>query len=360
MKTSRFVRAARDIVAEYQRLQILKHLNTAAALSNNRTNPPYTQNASDLRVWAQQVIDQTIVEKYPDDLRDFLKASKHGPALPGHVARVLLVGYPDNPAYALTTSEVHQLTQLANEFVHELNFLISIADGFHIEQINVPPDEINFDVLIPRTVFHDGANDFIGLLARFTNMMSYLTELTTGSEKQPTLVYTSTSDPVTGLALLLAPSLALLMFYNQLLDAATKHISFLKLLKEFREGPFNEPTNLKEEIATVVDKALEAAVEKMISSVPNEVPPHRVNEIKVALSKDARVVMEAIVGGARIAITIESLDKIPEMNKDIPGLEPVDVNDVLSKQKAIEHKLTKDFHALGLPPPVLIEKDDGH
>jgi hypothetical protein len=359
MITSRLVRAARDIVAEYNRLQIMQHLNAALALSSNRTNPPYAQQANNMRTWAQQVIDQTIVEKYPDDLKDFLKASERALALPGHIARVLLVGYPDNPGHALTTSEVHQLIQLANEFVNELNFLVSIANGFHIEQINVPPDEVSFDVLIPRSVFQDGANDFISLLGRFTKMMSYLTELTTGSEKQPTLVYTSTSDPVTGLALLLVPAMALLTFYSQLLDVATKHISFLKLQKEFREGPFNEPTNLKEEIATAVDKALETAVEKTISSAPNEVPPHRVNEIKIALSKDSRIVMEAIVGGARIGITIESLDKLPELNKEIPGFEPADVNDVLNKQRAIEHRLTQEFHALGLPPPVLIEKVDG-
>jgi hypothetical protein len=360
MLAGRLVQTAKGVLEEYSRFQIIAQLKAAATLSASRANDPqsYIRTVPGMRAWAQTIINQSVVEKYPDDLQDLLKKSRYAPALPERIARIVLNGFPDDPSLAISSSEVNFIIQLANTLVGDFGALATVANKFGIGPITVPPDEVSFDVLIPRSYFADSANDFIGILSRFTKIMSYLTELTTGSEKQPTLIYTSTSDPVTGLALLLVPAIAFLTFYSQLLDVATKHLSFLKLLKEFRDGPLNEPTSLKEEIATAVDRALENAVARTISSVPNEVPSDRVNEIKIAISRDARVVMEAIVGGARIGITIESLDKIPEMSKEVPGFEAVDVNEVLSKQKAIEHQLAQEFYALGQASPALIEKKD--
>jgi hypothetical protein len=84
-----------------------------------------------------------------------------------------------------------------------------------------------------------------------------------------------------------------------------------------------------------------------IATVPHKVAPERVNEIKIAISKESHFVLEAIVGGARVGITIESLDKIPEMSNEVLGYEKEDINEVLDKQKTLERQLTLEFQVLG-------------
>lgn len=167
----------------------------------------------------------------------------------------------------------------------------------------VPCASTSLDVIIPRSVFGERADKFIDIVARFVKIMSYIIELTTGSEASPTLTYTSTSDPVTGLAMVGVAAWGFLRFYKLVLEVAEKQITLLKTVKEFRGSALKSSTDFEDQIKLIVEEALSKAVESTMASVSTKVPEERVNEIKIAINRDARVVVQAVANGARVGIT---------------------------------------------------------
>lgn len=72
MLPGRLVRAASDILAEYDKFKISELLSTAAATSGQReqiSDGQYVQTASDIRRQAGAIISTSRVEQYPQDLR---------------------------------------------------------------------------------------------------------------------------------------------------------------------------------------------------------------------------------------------------------------------------------------------------
>jgi hypothetical protein len=361
MLAGRLIRAARDILGEYGKFRIIERLNHASTLSANRGGPQaqqYPQQARDLRAWAQSVLDQSVIETYPDDLQMFLKNSDYSTALPASIARVVLAGFPDNMNLAMSSSEIGLYTQLANTLLSELGSLTKVADKMHIAPITIPASEISFDILIPRNIFDDSADAFVSLLARFSRIMSYLNELTTGSQKSPVLVYTSTSDPVTGLAVASATAWAVLNFYKLALEVAEKQFSLLRTLQAFRQAFAPDATSdVEERVKNIVDGALKQAVDGTVASVPASVPEERVNEIKTALTIDARVAVNAIAHGTRISITVESLDRINDIGKSLPDVTPDILKERLGEQKVLEQQVHQSLVSLGQPAPALLSDE---
>lgn len=352
MLTDRLIRAARDILEEYTEFRIIEQLGVASTLSAQRAQlniQQYTQQARQLREWGQRIINQTKVEKYPDDLRKFLKVSNYSSAFRKYIAEIVITGFLDDKNFAISSSELSLYIQLANTLQSELGALVTAARKFNIEEITIPSNEVSIDVFIPRGVFDNRADGFIDILSRFTRIMSYLIELATGSENSPTLTYTSTSDPVTGLALLGGAAWAFLKFYKLALEVADKQISLLKTVKEFRAFSLSSPADLEERVKLIVDGALKQAVDGAVASVPPKVPEERVNEIRIAINKDARVAVQAIANGVRIGITIESLDKISLISEGVPELTPEEVKEVLREQRALEHQVQQSLVSLGEP-----------
>jgi hypothetical protein len=80
-------------------------------------------------------------------------------------------------------------------------------------------------VVIPRDVFGNRADSFIDVLSKFVSIAAYIIEVTTGSEGSPTFAYNSSSEPVTGLALMAAVAWGFLRFYKFALEVVEKQIS---------------------------------------------------------------------------------------------------------------------------------------
>jgi hypothetical protein len=357
MLAGRLIRVITDILGEYSEFRIIEQLGAASTLSTQRAQlqiQQYTQQAQQLRQWAQTIIDQTKVGKYPDDIRKFLKDSNYSSALPESIARVVMYGFPDDKNLAISSSELGLYLQLANTLRSELGALVTAAHKFKIEEITIPPNEVSFDIIIPRGVFDERADGLFDILSRFTRIMSYFIELTTGSENSPTLTYTSTSDPVTGLAVFGAAAWAFLNFYKLILEVAEKQISLLKTVKEFRAFSPSGPADLEERVKLIMDGALKQAVDGAVASVPPKVPEERVNEVKIAINKDARVAVQVIANGVRIGITVESLDKIFLISEGVPDLTPEKVDEVLREQRALEHQVQQSLDSLGEPAPALL------
>jgi hypothetical protein len=360
MLAGRLIRAASDILGEYSKFKIVEELNVALSLSAQRTDPQnqaYIEQARQLRLWAQSVIDQSLIEKYPDDLRVFLKNSNYSTALPASIARVVLAGFPDDMRLAMSSSEVGLYVQLAHSLRSELLALDTIAKKMNIEQIAIPPDQISLDILIPRILFENRADYFLIILRRFTIIISYIIELTTGSEDSPKITYTSTSDPVTGLALFGAAAWGVLTFYKLALEVAEKQFSLLKTLKEFRAVAPDASSDVEERVKRIVSEGLKGAVDGTVASVPAKVPVERINEIKNALNIEARFAVNDIANGVTISITVESIDRITYMSDSIPGLTPAMVAERLGEQRALEQQVRQSLVALGQPAPALLSDE---
>jgi hypothetical protein len=362
MLAGRLLQVVRDILAEYSSFKIVEQLSATANLSVNRgqLNPhQYNQQAQTLRAWAQTIIDQSKLAKYPDDLRKFLEESRYASALPEHIARLVLNGLPSDKDRAISSPELNIYIEFANILRGELTSFVVAADKFNIKQIAIRADELSLDVLVPRGAFSDRADGFIEILSKFAGIMSSLTELTKGSRDSPTLTYTSTTDPVTGLGVCFAVGCAFLHFYKLLLEVAEKQISLLKNVKDFRVLAPDASIDFEERVKSIVEDALKKAIDSAIAVVPSKVPDERVNEIKIALSKDARVAVQAIVNGARVGITIESLDKIADVSQEAPEFTTEKINEMLNELKRLEHRVTQSLDSLGDQERLLLRDKSG-
>jgi hypothetical protein len=364
MLAGRLIRAAKDILGEYHHFTIDDKLNEASNLSARRGQMPdleYINQARNLRQWAKSVIDQTKIEKYPSDLLTFLKESQYSSALPERIARIVSQSFPDDKNRAILSPELNLYIQLVRNLLTELSALVTAGQKLNIDEVDIPLDAISLDVIIPRNVFHDKADEFVEALSKFIRIMSYLTELTTGSKDAPTVTYTSASVIVTGLALGYSAAWSFLKLYKLFLEVVEKHLTILKTIKDLRSASLDikGDSDLEARAKEFAEKALAQAVEAAVASEAILVPPDRVNEIKIAIGKDGRFVIDAIANGARIGITIESLDQIPKMSEAVPEATAEQIDEIVKKQKLLERRVDQAFAALEGTSPELLTVSSG-
>lgn len=359
MLAGRLVHIAKDILTEYSAFKIPERLSDAQRASTQRASAQdqYIQQARALRAWAQTVLTKSLFNNYPEDFRQLLSAGNYATALPSNIARIILTGFPDDPHLAISSSEVGLYLNLVNSTASELSAFLAASAKFNVEQIIVLPDEISLDVLIPRRAFENQATVYIDVLLRFARLMSYLIELTTGTARSPTLEYTSTSDPVTGFAMLCGSAWAVLNVYKLLLETAEKQLGLLKTLRDFRASGLVAVPDLDEKIKSSIDESLQTALDKTIAQLQPKVPEDRVNEIKIGIMKDARIAVRAIENGARISVTIESLEALPQIVAAVPGLTAEKLAEELAAQRALESRVQQSVNLLGEPPALLPSAD---
>lgn len=136
---------------------------------------------------------------------------------------------------------------------------------------------------------------------------------------------------------------AFLTLYKMALEVAEKQLSLFKTLKELRTLSPDGAPDLENRVKAIVAEALKQAVDNTVASVPAKVPEERINEIKVAMTKDVQFAIHAIVNGARVAITLESLDEIPNICENVPGLSPEKVNEMLMEQRRLESTIQQSL-----------------
>lgn len=358
MLAGRLIRAAKDILSEYSRFTISEKLNEASNLSARRgemNDQQYINQARQLRRWAQTVIEQSKIEMYPSDLLTFLKDSQYSSALPQRVATIVLQSFPDDKNRAILSPELNLYIQQVNNLRHELGALVTAGQKLNVEEVEIPTDAISLDVIMPRNVFNDKADEFVEALEKVVRIMSYLIELTTGSKGSPTVTYTSASAIVTGLALGYGAAWGFLKLYKLLLEVVEKHLTILKTIKDLRSVPLDsKEDNLEDQAKQLAEKGLSQAVDATVASVTVQVPENRVNEIKIAIGKDGRFAIEAIAKGTRIGITIESLDQTPKMSEAVPEATAEEIDEIIKKQKLLEQRVDQAFAALEGTSPALL------
>jgi hypothetical protein len=180
---------------------------------------------------------------------------------------VISAGFPDDQHLAISSSELGLYLNLVNAARGELSVFVAASSKFKVEEIVLPQNEISLDVLIPREAFENQATVYIDVLSRFSRIMAYLIELTTGTARSPTLTYTSTSDPVTGFAMVCGTAWAVLNLYKLLLEVAEKQLGLLKTIRDFRASALPIVPDLDDRIQTTIEQATQAAIEKNIAMV---------------------------------------------------------------------------------------------
>jgi hypothetical protein len=362
MLAGRLIRVAKDILDEYAHFQLSERLQTASNLSAGRSNTQdqvYIQQARQLREWAQSVIKQTKIEKYPSDLLAFLKESRYSAALPERVARIIVSGFPDQKNAAISSGELGIYIQEVNSLQAELRALVTAGQRLNLEEVAIPQDEIGFDLIIPRTVFHNEADEFDKTLSRFIRLMSSLIELTTGSKGSPTLTYTSASVITVGLALKASAAWTFLKIYKEFLEVVEKHLSIIKTIKELLASPLKDKgSDLEKETPEVLEGLIRDSVDKAVTSSITKISQERANEIKVSLIKDGRICVQAIANGAKIGITVESLDRIPLMTDAVPEATSEQINEIMARQKKLERRIDELVVLLEGSPLLLSDTTD--
>jgi hypothetical protein len=268
-----------------------------------------------------------------------------------------LQSFPDDKNRAILSPELNLYIQQVHDLRNELGALVTAGQKLNIEEVEIPPDTISLDVIMPRSVFHDKADEFVEALSKFISIMSYLTEITTGTKESPAVTYTSASVIVTGLALKYGVAWCFLKLYKLFLEVVEKHLTILKTIKDLRAAPLDsekDDRDLEARAKKFAEKALSQAVEEAVASVTAQVPQDRVNEIKIAIGKDGRFAIDAIGNGTRIGITIESLDQMPKMSEAVPDATAEQIDEIIKKQKSLERQVDQAFAALEGTSPGLL------
>jgi len=178
--------------------------------------------------------------------------------------------------------------------------------------------------------------------------MSYFNELVSGSKEYPLLVYTQTTDPITGLALLPAAAWGTLFLYKLLLELIEKHLSIWKSIKALRASGLDSKLadQVEQHVHEITKQEVEGAVSNSIDSVERKVPKERVMEIKIGIAKEARISIDTIAQGARMGITIESLPSLSLITENVNDIELEQIFVEIAAQNALERRIDQ---ALGPP-----------
>lgn len=363
MLAGRLIRSAKDILDEYSRFKISEQLAAAANLSSRRGSlegQQYITQARQLRQWAQAVIEQTKIGMYPSDLLTFLKDSQYSPALPERIATVILQSFPDDVTRAILSPELNLYIQQVQNLRNELGALVSAGQKLNIDEVEIPPESISLDVIMPRSVFNGNADEFINVLDKFVGIMSSLIELTTGSKSSPIVTYTSASAIVTGLALGYGAAWSFLTLYKLFLEVVEKHLSILKTIKELRAASLDTKadSDLEARAKEFTERALAESVEKTVAVIDTPLQLGRANELKIALNKDGHYAIQAIANGARIGITIEALDQIPKISEAVSEATVEQIDKLLKQERLLERQVDHASAALEGTRPMLLAASD--
>jgi hypothetical protein len=353
MLAARLFSTVSRVLGEYAELQVIGLLQEAQSLAANRptmNDRDYANSANNIRSKADVIKSNTIVPKLPRDLRRMLEASGYATALPGSIADVILKGFPNDKGSAISSGEVGLYLQLAHTFLSELGTMQLAGNKLKIEGITIPNGLIAVDILLPRPVFGNGSIEYVELVEKFLSIISYIEEVVTGTKSDPKLVYTSTSDPIISVAAAAGTVWAFLQYYKLILEVAEKQINLVKTLRTLRGAGVAKPEadNFEQRMREIANQEVEAAIAKVIPEEGAHVPPARVSEVRVAVSKASVLVLDAVSNGARISLTVESLERSNAL-EEASGLEGVQLNERLAEQMRLENQVGVALDLLGEP-----------
>ena len=357
MLAGRLIAIARDILADYKKfgvIEILTQAQNLAAQKGSIPDPAYRVQVIELRAKAQSIVNNTQISLYPEELRRKIFSNDFSQVTPERAAQIVLSGISENKSLGMASTELSIYVQNANLLSSELAAILNAGTKLGIEPLTVSKDKISLDVAIPRAAFENQTSRMFNFYLKFSSVMGYFNEISTGSLESPELCYTSTTDPVTGFAMLFAAAGGFLTFYKQLLEVAEKHIGIHKTLKDLRQSGMTTPKNMEEQLSAMIDQKFEEAITKTISEMKSDVDNGRKQEIRTAIRKEGKHLLEAIANGATVSVTIESLDKVEFLLEHMKDTNVGSFSDNVREQKMLEQRIRNALNALGERAPALL------
>jgi hypothetical protein len=359
VNVGRLVAAARAIISEFDKSQVIQLLEQAMALAANRNTLNTTQYNSEyvrLTEASNKIIEHDNFHILPNDISSLFSHSTYGVVSPARLAMIVRSGVKAAKGASMSSAELGEYRDAATVFLNDLRVMIVAFINLKLDEIKVPEGTISLDVMVPRSVFQNKASDYIAITSAFTDIMAYIQELTGGPSGGPDLVYTSTTDPVTALGIVHRALMPMLVYYDKILDVAKKQIELVKTIRTMRElvpgATLQDGRTFDDTVKQVIQKGVAEATTAAIASANSTLDAGRKSEIANAIELKSSLVVNAVSNGARMNISVESLVKI---DTDLEGeaISADMVRELVAHSKALEHTVSDNLRLLDARVPLI-------
>lgn len=347
MLANRLVTIAKDLVNEYRRFNIVELLDKAAGVSNSRASVndnQYSVSVTELRARADEIIKNSVFNTYPEDLLKILNESNFSSVLPTRIANIIRGGFRDvNKNSAISSAEVSLHATEVRETLPIIHGFLQFAARFHINSYEIPEGRIGVDLRLPRSAFNNELASFSNALTRFDRFFQAIIELTTGTREDVTIVYLSSTDPVTAVAFVAATVVGVFKIYKSLLEVTEKELTIKKAIRDLKNSEIPEeskPQLTDEHRKKMVQSLVGSAVEQVVAEVKSDsLDEGRVNELKTELKSSSVVVIGEVAAGARLSITIESQSQIDQLMPDSEKVSYTQLRELIQEHRRLESKV---------------------
>lgn len=360
MLAERLVKIASTIVFEYKKFGIIALMSKAASLSAERPSlkeAAFAATAIDIRKSAERIRTETIIRSYPSSLSKLLSESEFGVYLPASIASMLIAGFPDAKSGAMSSGEVNMYIDGAKKLIVSLDNLITFSHSLHVKPSTIQNDVVAIDFIVTRNMIDNGLVGFSSKIRRFADWVQCIDEIVSGLRKDPEIFSISTTDPMITIAAVPATAMSLLYMYKFALEIAEKNLNITKLVRDLKKTEMNKINigDYEEDLKKIITKHVNEAVENMLKNMACNAEESRVNELRSTLEKSTLNMVDDISAGARMQISLESLDNL-SLIASSSNMSASEFVEEVDNQKNIEEKLRS--LQMSLSNPLLISSKE--
>ncbi|QQM04515.1 hypothetical protein I8G32_03073 [Rhodopseudomonas palustris] len=353
MIASQLVSIAQDLQQEYERFGLVDLLQSAIQISSDRpnvNNSTYRDITGSLKDRARAVLEQSVFRTYPLDTLKLLSNSEISSILPSTIANMIIGGFPNRKESAISSAELNMYLVEVKSILNQIAGFLNFNERLGVEKYEIPNEKVGLAIKIPRKIFSNQVISFQSRLLVFSSFFRSVTELVTGSREDPELVYLSTTDPTTVVAVAGTAAMGILTFYKLILEIAEKHISLRKAWDELKNSklPESSLSEIEKGIQAGLETSNNEAIDKAFKAVELKVSADRSKELRVEIGRQALELTLDISKGARIFVSLESQQQIELMaNEALDDTTEIKLH--IEEQKLLEARLDNLTSELSTP-----------
>ena len=359
MLAGQLLSLAEDMIADYERFNILATLNAAVSLAEDRPRlgrKEFEERARKIKMVAQAMLDETAIRSYPLALKEVLKRSNNSHSLPDAIAMILLTGVrEDSPERMISSAELKMHLDHANAFYVSMHNLINASRSFGIETYKPPEGKVPLQIRMPDLVYGRELAKLPSKLSRADAFVGVMEELATGRRTPHKILWASTTDLVISIPLDWAAVAAILLAYERLLVLAEKHLNLVKLMRELRNVGIPDD-QVRETLDASTNEQLGAAIDEILATFSEDQPKGRHEELRPQLRSASMALIEDISKGMQFNCDL-GVDETAALESIDEG-EPAKAIERLQARRNIEEKITRYLLDLDVEEVRLLIQDE--
>jgi len=341
MLAGQLLSIAEDMIADYDRLEVIPTLQRAVGIAANRPNlsdSQYRGEASQLHALAERMLETTILKSYPIELRRYLSHSGYSQSLPDAIARMIIVGFGNRRKEAgMSSAELNMHLAEAQQFYQKMLNLVEASESFGVKAYAAPDGLAALEVRIPDLVYARSLNALPSKIEHVDDVLSVIEELVSGSRTEHKLLWASTSDLVVAISLDWAVIVGALLCYERLLVVAEKHLNILKLVRDLRKASGGRHEEIARDLNKTIEVALEEAVKEVVRKLGKDRDKPRLNELENELKTVSNALLPDLSTGMRFGLDPRDQQRAL-LNAD-DGAAADEMNKQLEARREMEMKL---------------------